>query len=327
MFGPSRRIWINGSNAESWILPGKFTGNTFMRYRLSSFKQNFNDLMRCYMDVSITEQYYKAKVNNTIITARANHLGHITDINIRTELSSGLFASTAKRKTELETHVKSYVMAVGSLIDMSPFEIQMMIANMMRTVPYSGKGIISEQHQITNGWEVAISIPITKLESKINDYNYSSRHQTVPIANSFDELFNAETFLFNMNWNLQYLESNELKITEINIGEVEKTPALFAQYSNNSIFFLQLEPDFKHFVSVHLIKMKDERIATFTQKELAALLCFLPNREKAASLFLDNFLNDVITVPVTKNGKTKDIGLILQHDPDRYQFTIIGSRV
>ena len=296
-----------------------------MRYQLSSFRQNFFDLMHCTPDHSMANHVFKTTIDNTEIVAKANHLDHITSINIKTQLSTGLFASDTIKKKQLETHVKSYVMSIGSLINMDSFEIQMVIENMVRTIPYSGKGIKSEQHQIKDGWEVTIRIPISDFETRLHEYNNSvSKIKRIPQVETFEAMFSAESFIYNLNRNLQVLEPNGIKITEVNLGEIERAPILFAQFSNDTIIFLQLDSDYKHLNSVNMIKMKDESITSFTHKETAALLCFIPDQVNAATIFLKNFLNDEIELPIMRKGITKNISILQHHDPEKYIFEIHG---
>ena len=283
--------------------------------------------MQCVLDYSISNHVLKTTIDNTEIVAKANHLDHITSITIKTQLSKGLFISDNIKKKQLETHIKCYVMSIGSLINMESYEIQMVIENMVRTIPYSGKGIISEQHQIKDGWEVNIRIPISYFETRLHEYNNSlSKIKRIPPVDTFDTMFSAESFIYNLNRNLQVLDPNGIKITEVNLGEIENIPIMFAQFSNDTIFFMQLESDYKHFTSVHMIKMKDESITAFTHKETAALLCFIPDQVNAATILLNNFLRDEISLPIIRNGITKKIGIIMQHDQEKYIFEIHGNR-
>lgn len=270
---------------------------------------------------------FKTTIDRTEIVAKANYLDHISTINIKTQLSTGLFASDSIKKKQLATHVKSYVMAIGSLINFDPFEFQMVIKNMLITVPYSGKGVISEQHQIKDGWEVTIRIPISDFETRLYEYNNSTyKLNKIPPIETFESMFSAESFIYNLNRNLQVLDPNGITITEVNIGEIEKTPILFAQFSDETIIFMQLEHDYKHLISANMIKMKDESITSFTHKETAALLCFIPDQVKVATIFMNNFLDDEINLPITRNGITKEIKVLQIHDPKRYIFEIHGNR-
>ena len=297
-----------------------------MRYQLSSFHHNFFDLMQCNPEYSCINHIFTTTIDNTEIVARANYLDHITSINIRTQLSSGLFASTNIKKKQLETHIKSYVMAISSLINLSDIEFQSLVANMVRTIPYSGKGLISEQHQIKDGWEITIKIPISDFETRLEAYNTSiSKIKKVPQVETFDAMFSAESFIYNLNRNLQVLDPNGIKITEVNIGEIENTPILFVQFSNETIIFLQLEPDYKHIISVNMLKIKDESITSFTHKETAALLCFVPDQVKVATIFLKNFLSNEINLPIMRNGVTKRITIIQYHNSEKYLFEIHGK--
>ncbi|MBQ6508506.1 MAG: hypothetical protein IJI07_03445 [Flexilinea sp.] len=298
-----------------------------MRYQLSDFRKSFIELMHCTPEYSVNSHEFKTTIDKTEIVAEANHYDHISSITITTQLSTGLFASENIKKKQLGTHVKSYVMAVGSLINMDALEFQMVIENMFRTIPYSGKGIISEQHRINNGWEVTIKVPVSDFETRLYEYNKSlSKSQTIPQVETFETLFSAKSFIFNMNRNMLMLDSYGIKITEVNVGEIEGTPIMFVQFSNDSFFFLQMESDYKHLTSVYMMKNKEETISAFTQKEMAALLCFIPDRAKAASFLMDNFLKNEIFLPVTKRGTTKKIKILRQLDPENYVFSINGNR-
>ena len=273
---------------------------------------------------------FKTTIDKTEIVARANYLDHITSINIKTQLSSGVFASDTVKKKQLSTHIKCYVMAVASLINLEPLEFKMVIDNMFRTIPYTGKGIISEQHKIPNGWEVSIKIPISDFETRLYEFNGNgSKWKQIPPIATFDTMFNAESFVFNLNRNVQILDPNSPKITEVNIGEKDGTPLMLVQFSGNtynSFAFLELESNYKHLTSFHLIKAKDESISAFTQKELAALLCIIPDQLSAAEALLNNFIDEEIKMPVTNNGITKEIKIIQQFDPQYYIFEIHGRR-
>lgn len=299
-----------------------------MRYHLSNFRKNFFTLMRCEPEYTLSNGIFRTKINKTEIVARGNYLDHITSINIKTLLSSGMFVSTKTKESQIEAHIKSYVMAIGALIDMSAQEIDMMISNMLRRIPYSGKGLISEQHQINDGWEILIKIPISDFETRLRDYNSSVRNQnpTISSAQSFEKLYSAESFIFNMNKNMHVLDRNSTKITEVNLGEFEKTPIMMGQFSNDTFLFLQLESDYKHFNQIHIMKMENETVSSFTQKELAALLCFVPDKVKASSLLLDNFLNEEFDIPITKDLKTKHIKVFTEHNSNECKFMISGSR-
>ena len=298
-----------------------------MRYHLSGFRQNFFGLMRCSSKYSLVDHVFKTTIDNTEIEAKANHLDHITTITIRTQLSSGMFASNKTKSRQLETHIKCYVMAIGCLIDLDKDEFEMLIANMMRTIPYSGKGLISEQHVINNGWEITIRIPVSNFETRLYKYNTSAaKYKTIASIESYNQLYVAEKFIFNFNQNLQVLESNKIQVNEVNIGELDKNPILLAQLSDETVIFLQLEADYKHFTCITMAKMKKESVKSFTQKELATLLYFVPDKAKAASIYLDNFLNDEIPVMVDTNGKKSQIKILLQQDPEKYIFSIVGGR-
>lgn len=283
--------------------------------------------MGCSTEYSMINHVFKTTIDKTDIVAKANHLDHISSITITTKLSTGMFATANVRKKQLGTHVKSYVMAIGSLINMEAFEIQMMIENMFRTIPYSGKGLTSEQYKIKDGWEVIIRIPVSEFETRLKEFNdLFSKNRFVSQIESFDSMFTAESFIYNLNRNLQVLEDNRIKITEVNIGEIDRTPLLLAQFSNDTIVFLQLESDYKHFTNINLVKKRDESVSSFTHKEIAALLCFIPDRVKAASILLDNFVNNEFDLPVTIHGNTKRIIIVHQQDSDDYIFSIYGDR-
>lgn len=298
-----------------------------MRYHLSDFKKNFCELMRCNPDYTKDFHTFSTTIDKTEILAKSNHLDHITSISIKTQLSSGLFASDNMKKNQLATHLKSYVMAIATLINLDSYELQSITTNMLRTIPYTGKGVVSNQYRIENGWEVTITIPISEFETRLYDYNNTIHIiKNIPPVETFDEMFSALSFIFNLNRNLQILEPNHLKITEVNLGEIEKTPIMFAQFSNDTIIFLQLESDYKHFTGINLIKTNDESIGAFTYKETAALLCFIPNRVNAASLLLNNFLSNEINVPIMIKNITKNIKIIQLFNPEKYIFEIYGNR-
>ena len=298
-----------------------------MRYQLSGFRQNFFDLMRCSPKYSLVDHVFKTTIDNTEIEAKANHLDHITSITIRTQLSSGMFASNKTKSRQLETHVKCYVMAVGSLIDLEKDEFDMLITNMMRTIPYSGKGLISEQHPINNGWEITIKIPVSDLETRLYKYNTSvAKYKTISSIDSYNQLYVAENFIINFNKNLQVLELDKIQVNEVNLGKLDNISVLFAQLSDETVIFLQLEADYKHFTHITMVKMKDESVKSFTHKELAALLYFVPDKAKAASIYLNNFLNDEIPVAVDIRGIKTQIKILLQQDPDKYLFSIVGGK-
>jgi len=297
-----------------------------MRYQISAFQENFFTLMGIHPNNTLTNNEFRTKIDRTEITVKANYLGHISTITIRTELSTGFFSENAKKK-QLSTHVKAYVMAVGSLIDMDEYEVNLLIANMLRTIPYTGKGIKSKQYQIQNGWQVSIDIPISDIETRIKEY-YSSRPKYITISPlpHMDELFNIESFIYNFNRNLCALELDGIHITEINLGEFEEHPALIVKFSHGNFALLGLESDYTHFTSVTLFKDNKESVSNFTQKTVGLLLCFIPDRKKAISLLLDNFIKSEVEIPFKTKNQEGKINLLFDTKSDVSICVLTGHR-
>ena len=162
--------------------------------------------MQCNPSYSSLNHVFKTRIEQTEIVAKANDLDHIEIIKIRTQMKTGLFVSNKEKIKEMECHVKCYIMTIGSLINMDPLEIQMMIDDMMlRRIPYTGKGIVSRQWQIENGWEIEIRIPIVEFETSLHKFN--SHLMSSKNFSAIDASFSAESFVYNLNKNLRVLDS------------------------------------------------------------------------------------------------------------------------